>query len=288
MADENENQAENQIDNPPENQNCGGRPATLDPAKRRKIIALLANGSSRRVAARVAGCSHSTIARTASRDADFAAELNAAEHNSEIEALRQIRKAAKRGRYWRAAAWLLERHNPRDFARRSPATLSEEDVINVAMRLADPVIYKMSDEEFDEFQDRLYEMVRALHESNELARYLPIPPPPPPVYVSHNKNGPQPESFAPRTSEGDDLPEEDGDCPDSRGGENGTDPVDAAEWKCFSRQTSPSPSSSTPLPKGFAPRSSNGGYESEAKLSPELLDAERLRASEIAAREIGN
>lgn len=82
-----------------ENQDQGGRPPILDETKRRKILALLANGSSRRVAARVAGCSHTTIARTAQRDPDFAAELDAAEHNAEIEALRQIRKAAKTDRY---------------------------------------------------------------------------------------------------------------------------------------------------------------------------------------------
>ena len=57
--------------------NRGGRPPSLDEAKRRKIIALLANGSSRRVAARVVGCAHSTITRTAERDPEFAADVGA-------------------------------------------------------------------------------------------------------------------------------------------------------------------------------------------------------------------
>ena len=48
MAEQNENQAENK--------DPGGRPPTLDDNKRRQIIAILANGSSRRVAARVVGC----------------------------------------------------------------------------------------------------------------------------------------------------------------------------------------------------------------------------------------
>ena len=95
---------------------------------------------------RAAGCSHTTIARTAQRDPDFAAELDAAEHNAEIEALRQIRKAAKTDRYWRAAAWLLERTNPRDFARLTPATLTEEDACNLAMRMVEPVVHNMTDE----------------------------------------------------------------------------------------------------------------------------------------------
>ncbi len=79
MADQSLNQAEILA----EVQNSGGRPPALDETKRRKILALLANGSSRRVAARIAGCAHSTIARTAQRDPQFAAELDAAEHNSD-------------------------------------------------------------------------------------------------------------------------------------------------------------------------------------------------------------
>jgi hypothetical protein len=105
----------------------GGRPATLDEVKRRKLLAILSNGSSRRVAAHVVGCSPSTITRTAKRDREFAAALVAAEMNVEIEALQHIRQAAKEGRYWRSSAWLLERRNPVDFGRRTPNTVSEED-----------------------------------------------------------------------------------------------------------------------------------------------------------------
>jgi hypothetical protein len=89
-----------------------GRPVVLDETKRRMIIALLMNGSSRRMAAGFVGCAPSTITRTAARDAEFAAQLARAEGNAETEALSLIRKAAHKERYWRAAAWLLERKNP--------------------------------------------------------------------------------------------------------------------------------------------------------------------------------
>ena len=82
---------QNQNLSQPEEQTKTGRPAVLDEKKRRQVVAILANGSSRRVAALVVGCSHSTIGRTAQRDPEFAAELDAAEHKCEIEALRQIR-----------------------------------------------------------------------------------------------------------------------------------------------------------------------------------------------------
>ena len=87
MPDNTENQTENQL----EIRTDLGRPPCLDETRRRKIIALLANGSSRRVAARVVGCSHSSIARTAQRDPEIAAELDAAEHSCEIEALQNGR-----------------------------------------------------------------------------------------------------------------------------------------------------------------------------------------------------
>ena len=86
-----------------------GRPAVLDETKRRMIIALLMNGSSRRMAAGFVGCAPSTITRTAARDPEFAAQLARAEGNAETEALSLIRKAAHKERYWQAAAWLLER-----------------------------------------------------------------------------------------------------------------------------------------------------------------------------------
>ena len=103
--------------------------AVLDPAKRDRIIAMVANGSSRRVAARFVGCAPSTITRTAARDPQFAADLARAEESVEVESLRAIRNAAKTAHYWRAAAWLLERKNPEDFAPRSPGLYTAGQVL---------------------------------------------------------------------------------------------------------------------------------------------------------------
>ena len=63
----------------------------LDDEKRWKIITLISNGSSRRMAAKYVGCAASTITRTALRDPDFAEQLAAAELNAEIESLRLVR-----------------------------------------------------------------------------------------------------------------------------------------------------------------------------------------------------
>jgi hypothetical protein len=92
----------------------------LDNQKRWQVITLIANGSSRRVAADYVDCSPATITRTADRDPDFAAQLARAEQNLEIDLLRSLRAAAQKERYWRAAAWLLERKNREDFTIPTP------------------------------------------------------------------------------------------------------------------------------------------------------------------------
>ncbi len=174
------------IQNPAEKPNDIGRPPVLNDEKRRQVISLLANGSSRRVAAQIVGCATSTIERTAERDPAFAERLRAAEKHVEIEALQCIRDAAKNGRHWRAAAWMLERHNPRDFAPKTPTTLSEQDVAHLALQFAQPVLDKMTAEELDEFAETMYNMARACYESDELAKYLPIQPPREPSYLTHD------------------------------------------------------------------------------------------------------
>ena len=97
-----------------------GRPPVLDEAKRKRIIALLANGSSRRIAAHYVGCAQSTITRTATPRSPIRGGVGPGRTHAEIEALHNLRKAARNERYWQAAAWLLERRNPEDFASGNP------------------------------------------------------------------------------------------------------------------------------------------------------------------------
>jgi hypothetical protein len=110
----------------------------LDDAKRRMIIALVTQGSSRRVAARYVACAASTITRTAQRDPEFAAQLARAEQMAEINLLRAVHDAAKEPKHWRAAAWLLERRNPEDFAARPPhlaTSLQVSDLVGQVVEL---------------------------------------------------------------------------------------------------------------------------------------------------------
>ncbi len=115
---------------PTESDKSGGR-MPFDAVARREVLAIIRNGNSRRVAARYVGCAPSTITRAAARDPEFAAELARAETAVEILSLNAIRCAARTDRYWRAAAWLLERRNPTDFGRKSGGGYTVADVFEI-------------------------------------------------------------------------------------------------------------------------------------------------------------
>ncbi|MFZ1934944.1 MAG: hypothetical protein WCB27_03685 [Thermoguttaceae bacterium] len=78
MAEEERNE------NPIKEGKEGGQPPMLDEKRQRQLFALLAHGISRGGAARIVGCAASMIARPALRDPDFAARLQAAEHELEV------------------------------------------------------------------------------------------------------------------------------------------------------------------------------------------------------------
>ncbi len=105
-----------------------GRRPVLDGEKRIKIAAIIGVGCSQNVAAEYVGCSPSTIQRTAERDPAFAAELLQAKCNAELSLVKNIRDAAKKEQYWRAAAWALERGFPERYARRGPDVITVEQI----------------------------------------------------------------------------------------------------------------------------------------------------------------
>ena len=116
-----------------------GRRPVLDDGKQREICAILAVGCTRQIAARYVGCHTSTIRRTALRNHEFALALRQAETKHEILHLSHINVAAKEGRYWRAAAWALERKYPGRYGPRRPHMFTIEQVAQVLGQFADVV-----------------------------------------------------------------------------------------------------------------------------------------------------
>ncbi len=103
-----------------------GRPRLLDEEKRRHICALVGAGCGVQDAARHIGCSVNTIRRELLRNPEFKKRLRDARLHSQLEPLRAMRAAA--ATHWRAAAWMLERTNPRQFARSSLKGYNFEEV----------------------------------------------------------------------------------------------------------------------------------------------------------------
>lgn len=117
-----------------------GRKRILDGYKRREILAILAVGGSREMAAGYVGCSPTTIQNTADRDGKFAEQLRRKEKQWEIGYLDSIRTAARNERYWRAAAWALERINPGRYARRSPDAITIDQVKELLKQFAEVIV----------------------------------------------------------------------------------------------------------------------------------------------------
>ena len=124
-----------------------GRPPVLDAVKRREIVAILTVGCSRRIAAAYVGCDVTTIRNTALRDPEFAKELGRAENQTEVACLRNIQKAAKKEQYWRAAAWVLERRNPQDYAPRRPEVVTFDQLQVLLSQVAQTILSPITDSE---------------------------------------------------------------------------------------------------------------------------------------------
>jgi len=106
----------------------GVRSFALDEAKRQQVLKLLTLGCSRKTAALFVGCAPSTIRRTALRDPAFGEAINRAEGGVEAVYLQRINKASAKEQYWRAAAWVLERRNPEDYALRRPDAVTPQQL----------------------------------------------------------------------------------------------------------------------------------------------------------------
>lgn len=97
---------------------AGGRPRVLDEGKQREVCALVSAGCSLETAAEFVNCAPNTIRREIERDASFGARYREAKLGAQLSPLRMMRQAA--ASHWRAAAWLLERTGPDQFARQPP------------------------------------------------------------------------------------------------------------------------------------------------------------------------
>lgn len=105
-----------------------------------EILAILTVGCSRKIAARYVGCAPSVISRIAAKDSDFAQDLRHAEQQAEIASMKSINAAARQERYWKAAAWILERRNPEEYRLRSPGTFNAQEFKFIINQLSEMIV----------------------------------------------------------------------------------------------------------------------------------------------------
>lgn len=112
-----------------------------------EIAAIVGTGCSLATAAKYAGCALPDIRRELKLDADFRSELTKAGEVAEIYFLRQIKKAAQKEQYWRAAAWALERKLPGRYAARNAGTLTTTEIREIFEKLAEIVLAEVPQKE---------------------------------------------------------------------------------------------------------------------------------------------
>jgi hypothetical protein len=139
------------------------------------------------MAAKYVGCAASTITRTAARDPVFAEQLAAAEQHVEVDALRAVRAAARNERYWRAAAWLLERRNPDDFAHRTPDVVTNDQLVQVFAQLTEILYAQLPEANWDRVLEILDEVIESCRDEEKARRFKPhrTRPPIPPQLPSN-------------------------------------------------------------------------------------------------------
>jgi hypothetical protein len=124
---------------------ANGRPHRLDEELCNQICDLVSAGHPVAAVARLVGCNAKTIRRHAERDEHFGQLLRAAEFKARQDPVIVMQRAA--GSNWRAAAWLLERSDPRQYGKQSPNTCRPEEVATSFAGLIETTLSKIDDEQ---------------------------------------------------------------------------------------------------------------------------------------------
>lgn len=113
------------------------RPRFLDERKQQDLCSLIHTGFTLAAAAKHIGCSALTIRREAQRNPQFDHRLRQAQYSQDANPVRTLRDAASHD--WRAAAWLLERTQPENYARRAANSFSPHDVAELLDRVCEAI-----------------------------------------------------------------------------------------------------------------------------------------------------
>ena len=82
-----------------------------------------------------------------------------AENRAEVQALKLLLRTAQQEKYWRVAAWILERRNPEEYGRRAPFTFTGDQVLTLLARGLQEVVPAIPADKLDEVLDGFQEFL---------------------------------------------------------------------------------------------------------------------------------
>jgi len=137
----------------PKSTSAAGRPKFLNEVRKAEIAAMISVGCSRETACRYVGCVPETLRNELRRDPDFREQVIRAERRRQLLPLQQIQQAGKRS--WRAAAWLLERVNPKEFARRDPDVVTRDELEKYVRQVIDTICEEVTPQQRERISARV-------------------------------------------------------------------------------------------------------------------------------------
>jgi transposase len=140
-----------------------GRKPVLDETKKRQVVSMLLDGCTRRAIARFFQCSLSTISRTAQRDPEFGEKVARAERGQEIWSARTVTRTCQQDKYWRAAAWVLERRAPEVYGKPQPGKYTGREVLRIVGEILETIEEDLS----PEMRERVRAKIRRTFEERQ-------------------------------------------------------------------------------------------------------------------------
>ncbi len=113
--------------------------------QKRECCLMISMGCDRETACNYLGMTAEELRYELRLDEAFCRQMLRAEATPEFNHMRNLYKAAKDEKHWRASVWWLERRAPERYARRAPDSLTASQIRQVIEELAETIVGEIDD-----------------------------------------------------------------------------------------------------------------------------------------------